>query len=50
MSELIKPTFYHCRECGIVMIRAEWISGDYCWGCRCFKPSNWIPKEEVADE
>jgi len=29
-----------CSSCGIPMIRAEWMTGDYCWGCRCFK-GNW---------
>jgi len=60
----IKPTYHHCKECGIVMVRAEWQTSDYCWGCRCVKEkddyckaSNWILRKpagnlvkEAADE
>ena len=37
MSELI-----FCIECGSLMLRIEWITGDYCWGCRAMLGRNWV--------
>lgn len=43
-NEIINYILDHiCKNegCGLPMVMAEWVSGDYCWGCRAVLGRNW---------